>query len=101
MSAVACIANVPSAPGKRAELAAALRAALGNVEQEAGTRYYILHEDDKDEDLLWMYELYEGPEAFDAHRTAPWMAELGPAIGPFLGGRPELTFVTPIGGKGL
>src|SRR5215204_1052018 len=101
MSAVACIAKVPSAPGKRAELAAALQAALGNVEQEAGTRYYILHEDDKDENILWMYELYEGQSDLEAHMRAPWFAELGPAIGPYLGGRPELTFVTPIGGKGL
>ncbi len=101
MSAVACIAKVPSAPGKRGELATALQVALDNVESEAGTRYYILHEDDKDENVLWMYELYEAKSDLEAHMGAPWFAELGPLIGPFLGGRPELTFLTPIGGKGL
>ena len=101
MSAVACIAKVTSAAGKRAELAAALQMALDNVEQEAGTRYYILHEDNKDENLLWMYELYEAQSDLEAHMGAPWFAELGPKLGPFLGGRPELFFVTPIGGKGL
>ena len=101
MSAVACIAKVSAAPGKRADLAAALQLALDNVEHEPGTRYYILHEDSSNEDLLWLYELYEGQDHLDAHRSAPWFAELGPAIGPFLAGRPELTFVTPIGGKGL
>ena len=35
--------------------------------------------------------LHMGSEAFKA---------LGPAITPFLGGRPELHFVEPIGGKG-
>ncbi len=101
MDAVACIAKVPAAPGKRGELAAALQVALDNVEQEAGTRYYILHEDNKDEDVLWMYELYEAQSDMEAHMGASWFAELGPAISPFLGGRPELTFAKPIGGKGL
>ena len=101
MSAVACIAKVSAAPGKRAELAAALQLALENVEQEPGTRYYILHEDRSDDDVLWMYELYEGEEGLEAHQAASWYAELGPAIRPFLDGRPELTFATPIGGKGL
>ena len=101
MSAVACIAKMSAVPGKRAELAAAMQLALDNVEEEAGTRYYILHEDVKDADVLWMYELYEGEEHLEAHRTAPWFAELGPAIRPFLAGRPGLTFVTPIGGKGF
>jgi len=32
-----------------------------------------------------------GSEAFKA---------LGPSIAPFLGGRPELSFVSPLGGKG-
>jgi quinol monooxygenase YgiN len=101
VSAVACIAKLSSAPGKRAELAAALQVALDHVEQEPGTRYYLLHEDAKDADVLWMYELYEGQADFDAHRHASWMAELGPSLAPLLGGRPELTFLTPIGGKGL
>ena len=101
MSAVACIAKVSAAPGKRAELAAAMQLALDNVEEEPGTRYYILHEDSGNEDLLWLYELYEGPDHLDAHRNAPWFADLGPAIRPFLAGRPELTFVKPIAGKGF
>ncbi|MGI9051322.1 MAG: putative quinol monooxygenase [Ilumatobacteraceae bacterium] len=101
MSAVAVIAKVPAAPGKRSELAAALQVALDNVEQEAGTRYYILHEDSKDEDVLWMYELYEAQSDLEAHMGAPWFAELGPNMAPLLGGRPELTFLNPLGGKGL
>ena len=48
-----------------------------------------------------MYELYEAKSDLEAHMGAPWFAELGPETGPFLAGRPELTFITPIGGKGL
>ena len=100
MSAVACIAKVSAAPGKRAELAAALQLALENVEQEPGTRYYILHEDRSDDDVLWMYELYEGEEHLEAHQRVV-VRRAGSSHRPFLDGRPELTFVTPIGGKGL
>ena len=101
MSAVAASPRSPPPPGQRAELAKALQLALDNVESEAGTRYYILHEDEQDEDVLWMYELYEDQaRPRDPHGLTRF-GELGPALRPFLGGRPELTFVTPIGGKGL
>ncbi len=100
MADVAVIARVPAAPGQRAELAKALQMALDNVEQEAGTRYYLLHEARDDEDTLWMYEMYETQGDLEAHMGSSWFAELGPAIAPFLGGRPELTFLKPLGGKG-
>ena len=102
MSAVACIAKVSAAPGKRAELAAALQLALDNVEQEPGTRYYILHEDRSNDDLLWLYELYEGAgrtsKRIRARRGTPSSVRRSARSS---AGRPELTFVTPIGGKGL
>jgi quinol monooxygenase YgiN len=101
MSRVAVIARIPAAPGQRGELAAALQMALDNVESEPGTRYYILHEDTKDADTLWMYELYEAQSDLEAHMGAAWFSELGPLLGPHLGGRPELTFLNPVGGKGL
>lgn len=101
MHGVAVVAKIPAAPGRRGELAAALQLALDNVEQEAGTRCYILHEARDDADTLWMYELYGAQADLEAHMGAPWFAELGPAIGPYLGGAPELTFLVPIGGKGL
>ena len=89
MSKVAVWAKIPAAPGKRDDLAAALGNALETAKSEAGTVYYILHNDpNESQDAL---NLHMGSEAFKA---------LGPAITPFLGGRPELHFVEPIGGKG-
>jgi quinol monooxygenase YgiN len=101
MSQISVIAKVPAAPGQRAELAAALQGALNTAEGEAGTRYYILHTDDNDPDLLWMYEMYESKADLDAHMGSEAFQALGGVIGPFLGGRPELIFTKPIGGKGL
>lgn len=101
MSQVAVIAKIPAAPGKRAELVAALQQALANAAGEAGTLHYILHEDAKDENALWFYELYTDQAALDAHMGSEGFKALGPAIGAFVGGRPELTFLKPVGGKGL
>ena len=47
MKKVAVAAKVPAAPGKGAELAAALQFALDNVVSENGTLLYILHADAK------------------------------------------------------
>lgn len=101
MSQISVIAKVPAAPGKRAELAAALQVALDTAATEAGTRYYLLHTDDNDPDMLWMYEMYESKADLDSHMGSDAFKALGGIIGPFLGGRPELIFTKPIGGKGL
>jgi quinol monooxygenase YgiN len=98
---VAVIAKVPAAPGKRDELVAALQVALDTARGEAGTTYYILHADAKDPDAVWFYELYTDQSALDSHMGSDAFKALGPAIAPFVGGRPELTFLTPLGGKGL
>jgi quinol monooxygenase YgiN len=44
--------------------------------------------------------MYENQDALNVHMGSEAFKALGPAIGPFLGGRPELTFLGPIGGKG-
>lgn len=101
MSQISVIAKIPAAPGKRDELAAALQTALDTAAGEAGTRYYLLHTDDNDADMLWMYEMYESQADLESHMGSEAFKALGPAIGAFLGGRPELIFTKPIGGKGL
>ncbi len=101
MTDIAVLARIPCQAGMRATVAAGLRPMLDHVETETGTITYLLFEDDADADVLWMYEMYESQEALDAHRSTDAMTALGAAIGPHLAGRPELTFLTPLGGKGL
>lgn len=101
MSKISVIARIPALVGKRAELVQALQQALDNVQGEEGTLMYILHEDVKDENALWFYELYADQAALDAHSTSPGMKALGPALAGLVAGRPELTIVKPVGGKGL
>ncbi len=101
MAQVSAMAKLQSAAGKRDELVEAFQVAIRTASHEPGTRYYILHTDNKDEETLWVYELYESQEAQDLHRHSDDFAALGALLGPLLGGRPEMTYMTPIAGKGL
>ena len=101
MSQVCLIAKLPAAEGKGAELAEAFKAAFEHVNKENGTRYYILHADAANADVLYVYEMYENQDAANAHMSADWFAPFGKSLAPFMGGRPEMTFLAPIAGKGL
>ncbi len=100
MSQVAIIAKIPAQPGRRDELVAVLQQALANAENEEGTLTYILHEDANDSDLVWFYEVYADQAAFEAHGRSEGMKAIGLAAREFAAGRPELTTLKPIGGKG-
>jgi quinol monooxygenase YgiN len=101
MSQIAVIAKIPAKPGQRDQLRDALADLIANTADEAGTLMYLLHEDQSDENLLWMYELYTDQAALDVHMASPGFKAGGAKLVPFLGGRPELVFTKPTGGKGL
>ncbi|MCU1361001.1 MAG: hypothetical protein JWN99_2290 [Ilumatobacteraceae bacterium] len=100
-SQVAVFAKLPAAPGKRDELAQAFRAAIASADAEGGTTHYILHNDAKDPDVLWVYERYTDQAAFEAHSAAPGLRALGSQLAPLMAGRPELTMLEPLFGKGF
>lgn len=101
MSTVSVVAKITAQPGKRADVVAGMATMMDHVESEEGTLKYILLEDATDADVLWMYEEYRDQAALEAHGGSDVMKALGGAIGPFLAGRPELFFCTPVRGKGL
>lgn len=101
MSGPAVLAKLTSKPGERDALTDVLRKLVAGTENEPGTLTYILHHDVKDHDVVWFYEQYDSQEAFDAHGKSETMAAVGPEIGPLLAGRPELTFLSLVAGKGL
>ncbi len=98
---VAVLARVPALPGRRDELVEKLQAAIDNANSEAGTLLYILHTNDKDPDAVFFYELYTDQEAFSAHGSSDRFKEIGATLRDVAGGRPELTILTPVVGKGL
>jgi quinol monooxygenase YgiN len=79
----------------------ALAPMLDHVESEDGTEIYVLHREEHNENVLWVYEIYSSQAAVQAHSTSTVMKSLGPVLADVLAARPELTFLTPIGGKGL
>ena len=101
MSKVSAIVKLTAQPGKREELSAAFKTMLDHVESEAGTLIYILHSDNREEDVLWFYELYTDNDALGAHSGSDTMTSMGPSLAPLLAGRPEIHVLTPIGGKGM
>ena len=101
MSKVATIAKLVSKDGQRDALAKALEQGLANAAGEEGTIMYILHADVAEPNTLWFYELYRDDDARTAHATSDGMKALGPVVGPFMAGRPELIRLEPLGGKGL
>ncbi len=100
MSHVAVIARITARPGKRADVVAGMASMMDHVASEPGTLQYILTEDQNDGDVLWMYEEYADQAALDQHGGSDAMKALGGSIGPFLAGRPELSFTNLIRRKG-
>ncbi len=101
MSKVAVWVKLDIQPGKRDEAVAIIQEALGAVQSEDGTLIYVLNADPNDENVLYFYEAYTGQDALVAHSSADWFKSFGPKLGPVLAGRPAMTFLSPLGGKGL
>ena len=100
MSLVSVIARIPCQPGRRDELVAALGDYFPQVEAEDGTLLYAISTDNGDDDLVWVYELYTGDEALQAHSTSPAFQSLAGTLGGLLSGPPELHFCRPVRAKG-
>jgi quinol monooxygenase YgiN len=100
MPKVAEIAKMTAQAGKRDELLEKLRAMVAQAESEPGTEFYVFHADAADEVTVWTYEFYTDQAARDAHGASQAMADIVPAVGPLLAGRPELYRLRPVIGKG-
>ena len=98
---VAVLARITAQPGKRDELVTALRAAIDNADTEADTLLYILHLDPDNADGVIFYELYTDQASLTAHGTSDAFKAIGASLRDLAAGRPELTVLTPVIGKGL
>lgn len=98
---IAVLAKLTCQAGMADEVVAGLQPMLDHVQTEPGTLRYVVHRDSGDADVLWFYELYADQAGFEAHGSSSAMKDLGHALAGKLAGRPELIFLTPVGGKGL
>ena len=101
MTRINVLAKITAQDGKRADIVAGMAPMMDHVETEEGTLKYILMEDSKDENVVWVYEEYADQASFDAHSSSDTMKALGGSIGQFMGAAPELIFCKPLRGKGF
>ena len=80
------IANMKAAPGKEAELKAALEALVEPTSKEDGFVNYDLHVSIEDSGTFYLYENWESPEQLDAHLAAPHLVDFAARLGDLLDG---------------
>lgn len=73
-----------AAPGKEAELRAALEALIEPTSQEAGYVHYDLHQGVEDPAEFFFYENWESAEHLDAHLQAPHLVRFAEIMGDLL-----------------
>ena len=101
MSQVVVVVKMPLKPGTKQQAIEGFNVALKNVANEDGTVQYILHENPANENELWVYELYANQDAFQAHVGSDWFKAFVPDLFAVLDGNADMTFLTPLVGKGL
>ncbi len=101
MSKISLIAKLTAADGKAEELEAALHGMINAAEEEADLEVYSVHRDSADASVFYFFELYADQGALDVHGKGDGMKAAMGALGGLLGGRPEITMMTPLAAKGL
>lgn len=101
MSKISLIAKLTAAEGKATELKAALENMIPAAEEEAGLEIYSVHADTADSNVFYFFELYADQGALDVHGKGDDMAAAMGALKGLLGGRPEVTMLSPVAAKGL
>ena len=100
MSKISLIAKLTCAEGKNADFEAALGDMITASNEEAGLEIYSAHRVN-DSDTYFFFELYTDGEALAVHGKGDGMKSAMKAIGAFIGGKPEVSVMTPIVAKGL
>ena len=74
------IASMKAAPGREAELRAALEALIETTVAEPGCVNYDLHQGAEDPATFFFYENWESAEQLDAHLAAPHLVAFADRI---------------------
>ena len=93
---LAVVAKIGVKEGKADELVQLLKNILPSVKKEEGTLYYTVNRDRTDPNVVVVIEKYKDDEAFQAHSTTPYLAELFGKSQPLVEGDMELTMLDEI-----
>ncbi|MEO8763858.1 MAG: antibiotic biosynthesis monooxygenase family protein [Ginsengibacter sp.] len=87
--------------GKRDELISVLLQAAKLVSTAKGCHHYIIYKDTKDEDCVFVSEIWDTKEDHDNSLKIQGCMELISKAMPLIDGKPEGNSLEVIGGKGL
>ena len=90
---IGVVAKLKVQSGKGVELERVFREMAEKVRaSEPGNKFYALHKSRSDADLYVVLEQYVDQAALDQHSNADYIKRLGPQLGAFLAGAPEVEF---------
>jgi quinol monooxygenase YgiN len=101
MPKMAVVAKLVAKPGMGDDLAKAMGKLIDAVEDEPGTEVYVMHRSAQDPDAVWFYELYTDAAANGVHSGSETMKQMFTDLADIIGGRPEITLLEPVAGKGI
>ena len=92
------IGKMNIAAGKRDEVLAIL---LGSTTAMPGCLSYVIAKDPKDDNALWITEVWDSPESHKASLSLPEVNEAIAKARPMITGFGEYITTVPVGGHGL
>ncbi len=101
MAKVAVLVKVKTKEGQRDAMTKAVMPGIETAKSEIGTQFYVFHHDAVDLNTVWFYELYVDQEAANLHMSSDAFKAWSRTLMPFVDGAPEISFLTPTGGKGI
>ena len=93
---ISIIATLTAAPGKEAELKAALVPLAASSRTEAGCTSYTLLENNAKPGQFFTYETWTSKAAIEAHMKGPGIALVSKKLQGVLDGPPSQTFLTKV-----
>lgn len=95
---VVVVATFEAAEGNEERVERALRAAVEAVHAEPGCLRYALHRDSRSPATFVLIENWASPEAIEAHRKAPALADLVAGVDGLLAKPLQVQLLTPMPG---
>lgn len=92
------IGKMPATPGKRGEL---IKYLLDGVSGMPGCLSYVVASDPKDENAVWITEVWDSKESHQASLKLPSVKDAIAKARPIIGGFGESFTTEPVGGFGL
>ena len=92
------IGSMSATPGRRDDLIAILTEAVSNM---PGCLSYVVAKDAKDENTIWITEVWDSKESHDASLSLPSVRKAISAARPMISAFGNQVITTPAGGYGL